>query len=104
MGSGLPVKPSRGPADTRLVTTADRTADWKVTFGYRMALRVGWGLFALAVWGAIVALIVGAPGAWWMAAGLAVVALLVVAFLPEHVPARMLTDRSTRIDTRRPVD
>jgi len=61
-------------------------------------------MFALAVYGAIVALVVGAPGAWWMAAGLAVLALLVVAFLPEPVPAEMLTGRKTRIDTRRPVE
>jgi ABC-type spermidine/putrescine transport system permease subunit I len=86
------------------VTTVDRAADWKVTVGYRMLLRVGWGVFALAVYGAIVALVVGAPGAWWMAAGLAVLALLVVAFLPEPVPAEMLTGRRTRIDTRRPVE
>ena len=86
------------------MTTVDRAADWKVTVGYRMLLRVGWGMFALAVYGAIVALVVGAPGAWWMAAGLAVLALLVVAFLPEPVPAEMLTGRRTRIDTRRPVE
>ncbi|MFH1329957.1 MAG: hypothetical protein ABIJ48_04805 [Actinomycetota bacterium] len=86
------------------MTTVDRTADWKVTVGYRMLLQVGWGSFALALHGAIVALVVGAPGAWWMAAGLALVALLVVAFLPEPVPAEMLTGRRTRVDTRRPVE
>ena len=86
------------------MTTVDRTADWKVTVGYRMLLWVGWGLFALAAWGGVIALVVGAPGAWWMAAGLAVVALLIVAFLPEPVPAEMLTGRRTHIDTSRPVE
>jgi hypothetical protein len=86
------------------VTTVDRTADWKVTVGYKTLLRVGWGLFALAIWGGVIALVAGAPGAWWMAAGLAVLALLLVAFLPEPVPAEMLTGRRTHIDTRRPVD
>jgi len=86
------------------VTTVDRTADWKVTVGYRMLLQVGWGVLALAVFGAVVAVLVGAPGAWWMAAGLALLVLLLVAFLPEPVPAEMLTGRRTRIDTRRPVE
>jgi len=86
------------------VTTVDRAADWKVTTGYRLLLQVGWGLLALAAFGAVVALVVGAPGAWWMSAGVAVVALLLVAFLPEPVPAEMLTGRRTHIDTQRPVD
>jgi len=85
------------------VTTIERAADWKVTVGYRMLLRVGWGLLALAIFGGVVALVVGAPGAWWMAAGLALLAMLVVALLPEPVPAEMITGRRTRIDTRRPV-
>jgi ABC-type spermidine/putrescine transport system permease subunit I len=86
------------------VTTAEHASDWKVTVGYKTLLRVGWGLFALAAWGGIVALVVGAPGAWWMAAGLAVAALLLVAFLPEPVPAEMITGRRTRINTKRPVE
>ena len=85
------------------MTTIERAADWKVTVGYRMLLRVGWGLLALAIFGGVVALVVGAPGAWWMAAGLALLAMLVVALLPEPVPAEMITGRRTRIDTRRPV-
>ena len=86
------------------MTTLDRPADWKVTVGYKVLLRVGWGLFALAAYEGSVALVLGVPGAWWMAAGLAVLALLLVAFLPEPVPAGMLTDRRTRVDTRRPVE
>jgi hypothetical protein len=86
------------------VTTVDRAADWKVTPGYRILLEVGWGLLALAAFGCVVALVLGVAGAWWMAAGVAVVALLLVAFLPEPVPAQMLTGRRTHIDTRRPVE
>ena len=98
------VKPPRRAADTFRVTTVDRAADWKVTSGYRVLLQVGWGLVALAAFGGVVALVVGAPGAWWMSAGVAVVALLLAAFLPEPVPSGMLTARRTRIDTRRPVE
>ncbi|MCU0282201.1 MAG: hypothetical protein MUE66_10425 [Acidimicrobiia bacterium] len=86
------------------MTTVDRTADWKVTVGYKTLLRVGWGLVALAAWGGVIALVAGAPGAWWMAAGVAVLALLLVAFLPEPVPAEMITGRRTRVNTRRPVE
>jgi ABC-type spermidine/putrescine transport system permease subunit I len=85
------------------VTTADRAADWKVTAGYRFLLKLGWAVLALAAYGVVVALILGVPGAWWMAAGLAVLALLVVGFLPEPVPSEMITGRRTRIDTRRPL-
>jgi len=74
-----------------------------VTIGYRTLLQIGWGLFALALYAAVMALTVGAPEAWWMSAGLAVTALLVVALLPEPVPARMLTGRRTHVDTRRPL-
>ena len=98
------VKTPARAADTCGVTTVDRTADWKVTVGYRLLLRVGWGLFALAAWGGVVALVVGAPEAWWMSAGLAVLALLLVALLPEPVPVEMLTGRKTRVNTKRPVD
>ena len=91
-------------ADTRPVTTVERATDWKVTIGYRMLLRLGWGVFALAIYGAIVALVVGAPGAWWMSAGLALLALLVVALLPEPVPAGMIVERCTHIEAKHPVE
>jgi ABC-type spermidine/putrescine transport system permease subunit I len=85
------------------VTTVDRVTDWKVTSGYRFLLKLGWAVLALAAYGVVVALILGVPGAWWMAAGLAVLALLVVGVLPEPVPSEMITGRRTRIDTRRPL-
>ena len=86
------------------MTTVERATDWKVTAGYRVLLRVGWGACALAAYGAIVALVVGAAGAWWMSAGLALFALLIVALLPEPIPAELIVARRTRLDTRRPVD
>jgi hypothetical protein len=39
-----------------------------------------------------------------MAAGLALLALLVVALLPEPVPAEMITGRRNRIDSGRPAE
>ena len=84
--------------------TIARVPDWKVTTGYRLLLRAGWGVLALAVQGAVLALALGVPGAWWMAAGLATLALLLVALLPEPVPAEMITGRRTRINSGRPID
>ena len=84
------------------MTTADHPADWKVTFGYQTLLRIGWGALALASFEAVVAVVVHAPGAWWMAAGMALLSLLVVAVLPEPVPIEMITDRRNWIDDRRP--
>jgi ABC-type spermidine/putrescine transport system permease subunit I len=86
------------------MTTLDRARDWKVTTGYRMLLQVGWGALALSLFAAASALVIGVPGAWWMAAGLALVALLAVAALPDPVPAEMITGRVTRIDPDRLVD
>jgi len=85
-------------------TTATRTPDWKVTTGYRLLLRAGWGALALAVYGVVLALALGAPEAWWMAAGLASLALLVVMILPEPVPAEMITGGKNRINSERPAD
>jgi ABC-type spermidine/putrescine transport system permease subunit I len=84
--------------------TITRAPDWKVTTGYRLLLRAGWGALALAVYGAVLALALGVPGAWWMAAGPASLALLVVMLLPEPVPAEMITGRKNRIDSERPAD
>lgn len=84
--------------------TVPRAPDWKVTAGYCLLLRAGWGVLALAVYGVVLALALGASGAWWMAAGLALLALLVVALLPEPVPTEMITGRRNRIDSGRPAD
>ena len=84
--------------------TAARAPDWKVTTGYRLLLRAGWGALALAVYGVVLAVGLGVARAWWMAAGLAAVALLVVMILPEPVPAEMITGRKNRINSGRPAD
>ncbi len=84
--------------------TATRALDWKVTTGYRWLLRAGWGALALAVYGVVLALALGAPEAWWMAAGLASLALLVVMVLPEPVPAEMITGGKNHINSERPAD
>jgi ABC-type spermidine/putrescine transport system permease subunit I len=83
------------------MTTLDRARDWKVTTAYRLLLQAGWGALALALFGAVSAVVIGVPGAWWMAAGLALVALLTVVALPDPVPAEMITGRVTRIDPGR---
>ncbi len=84
--------------------TVARAPDWKVTAGYRLLLRAGWGVLALAVHGVVLALALGVLGAWWMAAGLALLALLVVALLPEPIPAEMITGRRNHIDSGRPAE
>jgi ABC-type spermidine/putrescine transport system permease subunit I len=73
--------------------------DWKVTTGYRVMLRVAWGVLTLSVYGAVVAVVVGVPGAWWMAAGLAALAMLVAALLPEPVPADLITEARSHLDS-----
>ena len=83
------------------MTTISHDRDWKVTAGYRMLLRMAWGLVALAVYGGVMAVVAGVVDAWWMAAGAAGLALLVGAFLPEPVPAEMLTGGRNHIDSRR---
>ena len=83
------------------MTTLSHQRDWKVTTAYRMLLRMAWGLVALAVYGGVVAVLVGVVDAWWLAAGAAGLALLVGALLPEPVPAEMLTRGRQHIDSRR---
>ncbi len=68
-----------------------------MTMSYRVLLQVGWGALALSLFGVASAVIIGVPGAWWMAAGLALVSLLTVVVLPDPVPAEMITGRVTRI-------
>lgn len=75
--------------------------DWKVTTGYRVMLRIAWGVLILSVYGAVIAVVVGIPGAWWMAAGLAALAMLVVAFLPEPVPADLITEARSHLEPHR---
>jgi hypothetical protein len=84
--------------------TVARAPDWKVTAGYRLLLRAGWGVLTLAAYGVVLGLAWGAAGAWWMAAGLALLAWLVAALLPEPVPTEMITGRRNHIDSGRPAE
>lgn len=86
------------------MTAVGRACDWKVTTGYRVLLLAGWGALALAVLWASLAAALGVPGGWWLAAGSAVLALLVVALLPEPIPREMITGRSNHIDDGRPAE
>jgi len=72
--------------------------DWKVTTGYRVLIKVGWGATVLAVYLAAAASFLDASGIWWVVAGLAVAALLVGLLLPEPVPREMITGPRNRID------
>lgn len=76
--------------------------DWKVTTGYRVLLRVGWGVMGLAVYFAAAAAVLDSSGVWWAVAALAVGALLLVSVLPEPVPRDHLVARRNTIDPRHP--
>ena len=84
------------------MTTADQGAgrprDWKVTTGYRILIKVGWTAMILALYGTAVALVVGMRGAWWMAAGMAALALLVGIMIPAPVPREWITGGRNHID------
>jgi len=73
--------------------------DWKVTTGYRVLVKIGWGVTALAVYLAAAASILGAVRVWWIVAGLAVTAILVGLLLPEPVPREMITGHRNHIDS-----
>jgi hypothetical protein len=87
------------------MTTADHAAgrrptDWKVTTGYRVLIKVGWTAVALALYGAVVAVVVGLDQGWWAAAGAAAFALLVGALMPAPVPRELITGGHNHIETR----
>ena len=85
-----------------LVTAqTSRPNDWKVTTGYRVLVKVGWGVTALAVYLAAAALILGSVTVWWMVAALAASAILVGLLLPEPVPREMITGHRTQVDPLR---
>ena len=83
------------------VTTLDRAPDWQVTAGDRIMLALGWGALVPALYVAVVASVLGLPGAWWLAGGLAAASITTVVFLPEPVPAEMITGSHNRIDPQR---
>ena len=72
--------------------------DWKVTTGYRVLVKIGWGATALAVYLGAAASLLGVQGVWWIVAGLAVAAILVGMLLPEPVPREMITGHRNQID------
>ena len=86
------------------MTTVNPAAppDWKVTPAYRVLIKVGWAAVSLALYAACVAVVVGVPQAWWGAAGMAAVALLVAVLMPAPVPRELITGGRNHIDGRRP--
>ncbi len=82
------------------MTVLQRAPDWKVTTGYRVMLVIGWSAFILAAYLAVVAAVLEFPAVWWIAGGFAVMALMTVTFLPEPVPAEMITGGRNQIDAR----
>lgn len=95
------LNPGLPDADSGGVTVLPHTPDWKVTTGYRIMLAMGWSAFAFSLYVAVVAIVLGLAAAWWVAGGLALVAIATVAFLPEPVPAEMIVGGRNRIDPRR---
>jgi hypothetical protein len=75
--------------------------DWKVTTGYRVLLRVGWGVMGLAVYFAAAAAVLDSTSVWWAVAALAAGALGLVSNLPEPVPRDQLVERRSAVDPRR---
>ena len=94
------VKRGRRDADSSGVTTLQHASDWKVTAGYRVMLAFGWASLALALGVAAAALVLGIPSVWWIAGLLALAALGTTTFLPEPVPADMITGGRNRLDPR----
>lgn len=90
-----------GFADSEFVTTQTHIPDWKVTTGYRVLLKVGWGVTGFAVYLAAVAVAFGSVTAWWIVAALAIAAMLVGVLLPEPVPREMLNGHRTMVDLKR---
>lgn len=73
-------------------------ADWKVTTGYRVLVKVGWGATVLAIYLAAAAVILESVTVWWMVAALAAGAIVVGLMLPEPVPHDMLNRNRTQVD------
>ncbi|MFQ5947435.1 MAG: hypothetical protein ACE5KX_01060 [Acidimicrobiia bacterium] len=71
--------------------TGEYRRDWKVTLLYRVLLQLGWGVLCLSLVGLVVGIALDVPEAWWASAGLAVVALLTRALLPEPLPSNLIT-------------
>lgn len=97
----MPFNSGAVPPISELVTTQTHIPDWKVTTGYRVLLKVGWGVTVFAVYMAAVAVAFGSVTAWWIVAALAIAAMLVGLLLPEPVPREMLNGHRTMVDLKR---
>ena len=84
-----------------MTTHSTRVPDWKITTGYRVLVKIGWGVIVLAVYFAAAASILHATVIWWIVAGLAVVVILTSLLLPEPLPRDMITGSRNHIDARR---
>lgn len=96
----MPLQIASARPDTPFMTTRVQR-DWKVTTGYRVLLRVAWGVMGLAVYFTVAAAMLDSASVWWMVAALAAGALWLVSILPEPVPRDHLVERRTAIDSRK---
>lgn len=78
--------------------TARAHRDWKVTTSYRVLLKIGWAVIAMAVYFATAAAVLDAMAVWWIVAGLAAGVMLLMAALPEPVPRDLITGPHTMVD------
>jgi hypothetical protein len=84
---------------TSLPAVRPTEPDWKVSTAYRVLIIIGWGACILALYSLVIGLVLGFPTAWWMAAAFALAALALSGLLPEPVPAEMIIDKRTRVET-----
>lgn len=71
--------------------------DWKVTMSYRILLRIGWAVIAVAIYFAAAAAVLDSIGVWWMVAGLALGVMLLMSMLPEPVPQDLIIGPRNRV-------
>jgi hypothetical protein len=84
-------------ADSESMTPVPHSRDWKVSRLYRFLVIVGWGVAALSVYFAVLAVIFGLPELWGTSAVLSAAVVGLGAVLPEPVPRDMLIGGSTRV-------
>ncbi len=72
--------------------------DWKVTTGYRILLRIGWAVIAVAVYFATAAAVLDSIAVWWIVAGLALAVMTLTAVLPEPVPRDLIIGPRNWVD------
>lgn len=84
-------------ADSEHVTSVTDLRDWKVSRIYRLLVIVGWGVAALSVYFAVLAVIFGLPELWGTSAVLAAAVVGLGAVLPEPVPRDLLNGGPRRV-------